>query len=53
MGVVGCFLPWDEHVHAGPNARRFIGPSEHPMTAHPYTIKEFKHREEEKSEIAN
>ena len=21
MDIVGCFLPWDENVHAGPNAR--------------------------------
>ena len=33
------------------NARRFIvRPTEHPMTAHLYTINEFKHTEKKKSQ---
>ena len=38
---MGCFLPWEENVAAGPNARRFIErPTQHPNTSHPFTVKE-------------
>ena len=39
LDIVGCFLPHEIHVHAGPNNRRFmVKPGQHPQTAHPETI---------------
>ena len=38
LDYVGCFLPWESDVKAGPNARRFIrDQSEHPKASHIYT----------------
>ena len=33
--MVGCFLPWEAHINAGPNARRYIErPPEHAKSMH-------------------
>ena len=38
IDFVGCFLPWDADVEAGPNARHFLRePSEHTDICHLYT----------------
>ena len=40
IDFVGCFLPWDADVEAGPHARRFLRePSEHIDICHLYTKK--------------
>lgn len=39
IDYVGCFLPWQSDVRAGPNAQKFIwDQSEHPKTSHIYTV---------------
>ena len=41
--VVGCFIPLEESVMAGPNGRRFIiRPTEHVSTCHPQTSNKLK-----------
>ena len=32
LDMAGCFFPWEKHVHAGPNGRRFIArPEQHEL----------------------
>ena len=39
IDYIGCFLPWESDINAGPNSRRFIREqSEHPKTTHIYTV---------------
>ena len=43
IDLVECFLPLCKEVDAGSSARRFlVRPTEHPQTAHPYTLAESK-----------